>query len=117
MLIVALLCLSLLIVVTSLSLPPPSLTPSKHLTSSTARAASATSIEQQQQQQHFFSLRPGSAVLIEVSSVDASAPKKRWKKRRWSSSPLLVPARIVSLNLVHAFTDNIANCIDKYGRK
>jgi hypothetical protein len=60
-------------------------------------------------------LSPGQVISIRFG--DISQPKKAWKKRRRSGSPLLVPCTIVGMNRESMVKSNLIHLLHRFGSK
>ena len=59
-------------------------------------------------------LLPGQILNIKVG--DMSQPRKAWKKRRRSGSPVLVPCSIFGMDRKSMVTGNIMNILHRFGK-
>lgn len=60
------------------------------------------------------SLLPGQIVTIRIG--DMSNPRKAWKKRRRTGSPILVPCTILGMNKETMVKNNLINLLHRFGK-
>lgn len=85
-----------------------------HLAVSSVHDEDATSSPQVELTSESASLLPGQVVSIRIG--DMSNPRKAWKKRRRTGSPILVPCSILGMNRETMVKNNLINLLHRFGK-